>query len=174
MKAKLLPLLLAFVPLLSACTNELAAINDRIDVNPVTITSQPKQAKIGDEVVVTLGATLEVDARSTFAEVPLSVSIGACFTEGMGTDRSFINSEGFCKPVNNALSAKYRLLNGSTYFEKFPDIVLRRGEKRTFEHSFSFTLDEADNVVLYPFVYYEPERELAPNTDSGDSVGISF
>lgn len=158
MRVKSLLLLLVLAPLLSACPNELAAIDDRLNISPVTLVVQPEQAIVGDEVNVTVKAMLAVDPRSTFAEVSLSASIGVCFNEGVDSNGVAINETGLCSPNSNSLSSKYRLLDGSSYFKAFPDVVLRRGEERTFEHSFSFTLDEADEVMLESIVLFEAER----------------
>ena len=174
MKAKSLLLFLFLVPLLSACPGELAAINDRPEISSITITAQPEQAVVGDEVNVTAKATLTVDSRSAFAEIPLSVSMGVCFSEGVDASGIAINVDGFCNPFDNSLSPKYRLLNGSTYFKKFSDVLLRRGEERTFEHSFSFTLDEADEVMLESVGLFETKRYAGFGTSSSFPVNISF
>ena len=174
MRTKPLLLLLALAPLLSACPNELAAINNRLNISPVTITVQPKQAIIGDKVNVIVKATLAVGERSTFIEVPLSVGIGGCFSEGVDANGIVINETGFCSPASNSLSSKYRLLDGSTYFEEFGDVVLRRGEERTFEHSFSFTLDKADEVMLRPVVYFKSQEDLGPEGSGSSPVNVSF
>ena len=99
MKTKLLVLLLALAPFLSACPNELAAIDDRIAVDPITITVQPNQAAIGGKVNVTAKATLIIDPRSTLPEVPLLISIGACFAEGVTKDGTQSTRKAFASLV---------------------------------------------------------------------------
>ena len=173
MRLKLL-LLLVFAPLLSACPNELAAINDQLNISPVTMTVQPEQAVAGEKVNVTVKATLAIGAGSTFTEVPLSVSMGVCFNEGIDASGIAINETGFCDRDNKNLSSKYRLLDGSTYFKEFSDVVLRRGEERTFEHSFSFTVDEADEVMLESIVLFEAEKYIGSGTSGSFPTNVSF
>lgn len=177
MSRRLASLLVGLTAVLSACTMP----DDQYDYivgNGVTMTASSLDAKVGEAVTLTFTGSLELDEKSRVPERAVSdVSIGMCFTHGLTTEEVWIDPRGFCEGEVGSLPPSYRLLNGTDYYKKFDNVVIPRGEKREFTHSFTFTLDEADELVLVPFLVYTDEPFPGPTHSSiigGDWPTLTF
>jgi hypothetical protein len=160
-------LLLSIVLILGACTMPDDEF-DYVESSPVTVTASPLDAEVGEAVEVTLTGSLELDERSRVPERPISdITIGMCFTHGVTDDEEQIgDSHGFCFEKEEMLPRSYQMLNGTEYYKKFGDVVIRRGERREYKHTFTFTLTEADKLVLVPHLMFMDEAFEGPTFSS--------
>lgn len=163
MKKKLI-LLLTIVLMLSACTMPDDEF-DYVESSPVTVTASPLDAEVGEAVEVTLTGSLELDERSRVSERPISdITVGVCFGYGLTANgEGIVDPHGFCSKEVEALPDSYEMLNGTEYTKKFDDMVIRRGERREYKHAFTFTLTEADELVLEPHMMFRDEFYTGPS-----------
>jgi hypothetical protein len=157
-------LLVGMLAILGACTMP----NDEFDYvesSPVTVTASPLDAKVGKAVEVTLTGSLELDKRSRVSERPISdITIGVCFGHGLTANgEGIVDPHGFCSKEVEALPDSYEMLNGTEYTKKFDDVVIRRGERREYKHTFTFTLTEANELVLEPHMMFRDEFYTGPS-----------
>lgn len=178
MSRKLASLLVGLTAVLSACTMP----DDQYDYivsDGVTVTVSSLDAKVGEAVTLTFTGSLELDEKSRVPERAVSdISVGMCFTHGLTANGEvFADPHGLCEGEVESLPPSYKLLNGTDYHKKFDNVVIPRGEKREFAHSFTFTLDEADELVLVPFLVYTDEPFPGPTHSSiigGDWPTLTF
>ncbi len=143
--------------LLCSCVNELPAINDRIDVSARVVGIEPTTTVVGSSVEVAIEGSLSFSEMSWLATQNVAdVLLGVCFVQEV-TDELLLDPQGLCSRSSNTLSSRYRLLDGTSHFKSVGDVVIQRGVEFTFDHSFKFTMDVADDAFLQVAVFFQPE-----------------
>ena len=149
---------------------ELRDINDYIVAVPdgVSITASTLNARVGEAVTLTFTGSVKLDTRSRVPQKTVTdLSIGMCFTRGLTVpDEAFIDPHSYCNGEAETLPSNYRLLDGTNYYKTFADVTVLRGETRTFEHSFTFTVTEADTLVLKPTLTFREQGFEGPSSAS--------
>ena len=165
--SKRLSLLAGLVLILSACTTPDDQF-DYIESTPVTITASPLNAKVGEAVEVTLAGNIGLNERSRVPERPISdITLGVCFAPGGTVDDNPVSeSHGLCNNEIMLLPTSFQMLNVTEYYEELDDVVVRRGEKLEYNHSFTFTLSEAKELVLVPELNWRDEFFEGPSGSS--------
>ena len=124
----------------------------------VEVTITPVVAKVGEAVAVSLTSAAELDRNSPLREGQASnICLGVRFTSGFAADGT--TDDHGSADGREALPTRYRLLNGTNYARTFADVVVPRGGRREFEHSFSFTLTEAGEVYLVTQLLFDTQLQ---------------
>ena len=127
---------------------------DYVESKTPVVKVSSTDANVGEAVTVTVEASLFLDARSRVEERRVTdIAIGACFGDGITADgEGLANGQGFCGKEKGTLPQNYKLLaaTDSDYYKPFDDRVIRRGETLELKNVFTFTVTEAQRVVIAP------------------------
>ncbi len=147
---------------------------DYIGGDVVTMTASTLDAGVGEAVILTFTGSFELDAKSRVPQRTVSdISLGMCFTHGFtAVEEVFIDPHGFCEGKPQTLPPNYQLLDNADYYTTFDNVIVERGERRTFEHSFTFTSTEADELTLVPTFAHTDEP--SPVRVFGSLAGRNF
>lgn len=150
-------ILLTFLSACSPARDEF----DYVLTLPPSATADLTTASVGESVEVTLTATFEMLEQSRVQQRAVrEIEFGACFGSDF-VENALIDAQGYCNPKQKDKSppAWIELVNGSSHMTDIGDIIVKRGQRKTVEYTFSFTRTEPGDVVIVPTIMYMPEGE---------------
>lgn len=172
-----LPVLL-LTTLLTACPDIFVNHSDGVFSGaPLTAKADRSKAFVGEAVEVTLTAGFEVDSSSSLPEYPVSgFRLGACFIQNPRTEDA--SSGGFCNPDSSPLPSWIAMSGDATVVKEFDAFMIKRGDTRRFEHTFTFTATKpgrvaVSSVLQTPYPYEEEGYEYPP-AHSGSRAVVIF
>lgn len=161
----------------------LSACNPAKDTFDYTLTSSPtadanqRTVRVSEMVEVKLTTVFELPRQSQVSQRTITgIEFGACFGTDIAQDsKSLNNARGYCDPNQGDDSPPdwITVSNNSSHMSAIPDVIVKRGQKTTVEHTFSFTSTELGEVVILPFIYATPEGD-GPVFRGGTYLAITF
>ncbi len=141
------PLLIALLYVLSACVQSSGRFG--VDVAPPAASVSRSKVGVGETVTVTLKSSLGLDEGSERAdETFFDTRLGACFVEGTPE----VSRGGFCAGENLPLQPWAAGPADGGYVRSFGDVRVERGATYPLEFTFSFTVTEAVEVTINPWI----------------------
>lgn len=171
----LLPTALVLTLFLTACPDILTNHSDGGFHWPAKAKVDSAKALAGELVKVTLSVGFGLDNDSNFSESPHSgFKLGACLIRNSRSQDS--SRGGFCGAKNLPLPSWAAMSGGAAADKEFDDFVVRRGETRRFEYTFTFTATEPGRVTIEPVMQYLSKREgyEVPASESGQVATVIF
>lgn len=148
------------ITFLSACSPARDEF-DRIFIFPPTAAADHTTASVGEQVEVTLTTTFEMFGQSRVQQLTVTeIGLGACFGNDV-VQNSLVDAQGYCNPKQEDKSPPtwVEIVNGTSHMTNIESIIVKRGRKKTIEHTFSFTRTTPGEVVIGPNITYTPEGE---------------
>lgn len=130
-------------------------------------------ARVGEAVQVTVIGGF--GARENFyleEATQTGVNLGACFLYAADME----TEGGLCADGEQPLPDRLSMVDGTTVVKDFGDIVVKRGEYRKIEHTFSFTSDQPGTLLIVPvYLFYNGPNEI-PGFENGPEniVRVTF
>ncbi len=154
---------LLLVLALAACTSPLGgeAYMELPDARADKVT-----ARVGEPVEVTvMGGFGAREAYHLEESVQPGVSLGACFW--YEPDKTATGGLCGVKGGEHPLPAGLSMVDGTTFAKDFGDIVVKRGEHRKIEYTFTFTSDQPGEVVVLPGYLFAYDADVGPGYEPG-------
>lgn len=174
-KAALSLTVLLIATLLTACPDIFVNHSDGGFYSPPKAQASLTEARVGEPVKVTLSVAFGLDNSSSSSENPHSgFRLGACLIRDVRSPNS--SRGGLCGAKRPPLPAWVVMSGGVAVDKAFDGFVVTRGERRRFEHTFTFTATQPGRVAVEPVMQYPytGEGRGVPASESGDLATVVF
>ena len=152
-----------FVTVLAACTSPLGG---EAYMEPPDARADKVTARVGEPVEVTvMGGFGAREAYHLEEYVQPGVSLGACFwyEPDKTATGGLCGVEGGEQPLPAGIST----VDGTDFAKDFGNIVVKRGELRKIEHTFTFTSDQPGEVAVLPGYLFTYDADIDPGYEPG-------
>lgn len=148
---------------------------DHVQTTRPTAKMERLTVGVGEPIEVTLATAFGLPEQSQVPERSIKgIVMSACFGTDIAPSNSLNNAGGYCDPnESDTPPAWITLTDGSSHVLDVPDVVVKRGQEETVEHTFSLTRNEPGEVVIAPTLYYTAEGD-GPAFVSGAYLTVTF
>lgn len=153
---------------LAACTPPL---EDGAFQNTPRVEADKLTARVGEPVEVTLTGGFEVAEKYYLEETVVpGLLLGACL--------AYVPDEtvrgGLCNNDDEPLPDSLSMVSGTTYVKDFGNFVVKRGESRQIQHTFTFTSSQPGEIVIAPAYQIHDDAYESPGFESGTATRVTF